>query len=312
MTPSLSASGLALALRLLEAHHLEITHDALVEGFGDTGAELVEKRFWLKVQTANPPTHLDDNGYPVNVDWDVNRREFGYYSATEGWTTVNSDRLSYYRPDLERLIGNLLDRRTIKLAGGIFTVDDSGFAWEIGALRLTQKGMTTVWFIRCLNNPGAVEKIRDAATAMPSGKLRLFLTSSDRAAAQSLRVPSATIVSIADVLSRNEHPQIDMAVLKARFTRSTAEPITEPVHLSGDGRVLTLLGDIEIRFRGSKQIAGIRYIVAEIRKGKRVRAADVLRAADSDAGQLDKLFRSQWPALRKYFQSQSGLWGFEL
>jgi hypothetical protein len=308
----MSSSGLALALRLLEANKLSVTHDALFETFGSAVAELVEKGFWLRTGSANEATIHDDDGQPTNVDWDEDRREFGYYKAAEGWTPIDPARLDCYEPDIDRLLDCLLDRKLRKPVGGIFKVDDQGFAWEVGTLRLTRRGPTSVWFVRCLRDLVAASEITAAAAARPASGLRLLLTSSSRAAAQSIRIPSATIVSIADILSTDDHPRIDMATLKARLMGSTAEPVTEPVHLADDGSVLTLLGQIEISFRGSMQVAGIRYMVSEHRKGNRVRAADVLCAAGSNAGQLDKLFRSQWPTLKQYYKSRNGLWGFDL
>jgi hypothetical protein len=242
----MSSSGLALALRLLEANKLSVTHDALFETFGSAVAELVEKGFWLRTGSANEATIHDDDGQPTNVDWDEDRREFGYYKAAEGWTPIDPARLDCYEPDIDRLLDCLLDRKLRKPVGGIFKVDDQGFAWEVGTLRLTRRGPTSVWFVRCLRDLVAASEITAAAAARPASGLRLLLTSSSRAAAQSIRIPSATIVSIADILSTDDHPRIDMATLKARLMGSTAEPVTEPVHLADDGSVLTLLGQIEL------------------------------------------------------------------
>lgn len=312
MITPLSSSGVLLALRLLEAPNLEVVHDALFETFGAAGAELVEKRFWRKTGSANATTILDDDGQPANVEWDEFLQEFGYYGSAEGWTAIDPVRLSIYRPDLDQLLDDLLDRKLRKPAGGMFRVDDSGFAWEIGTLNLTRTKPTSVWFVRCLQDAEAVAEITMAAKARPSGALRLLLTSSIRSTANSVRIPSATIVSIADVLTTGPHPQIDMAILKSRFVGSPADPISEPVHLSDDGRLLTLVGEVEIRFRGQPQIAGIRFIVSEHKMGNRVRARDVLQAANTGADQLDKLFRGQWKTLSQYFKSQNGSWGFEL
>ncbi len=312
MITPLSSSGVSLALRLLEARNLEVVHDAVFGTFGSAGAELVENRFWQKADSTDMATILDDDGRPANVEWDEDRQEFGYYGASEGWTAIDPDRLSAYRPDLNRLFDDLLDRKLRKPPGGMFRVDDCGFAWEIGTLNLARTKPTSVWFVRCLHDAEAVAETTTAAKARPSGALRLLLTSSARPIANSVRIPSATIVSIADVLTTGPHPKIDMAILKARFFGSPVEPISEPVHLSDDGRLLTLLGEVEVRFRGQKQIDGIRFIVSEHQKGNRVRAADVLQAANTGADQLDKLFRAQWKALRQYFESQNGNWGFEL
>ena len=75
-----------------------------------------------------------DDGRPVNVEWDEDRQEYGYYGAPEGWTAIDPVRLSIYRPDLDQFLDDLLDRKLRKPAGGMFRVAGEWASIEMRSL----------------------------------------------------------------------------------------------------------------------------------------------------------------------------------
>ena len=126
-------------------------------------------------------------------------------------------------------------------------------------------------------------------------------------------LPDAIAISIEDVLSASDPSRIDFYALRTRFSGTPDEAISEPLHLSQDGRTLTLLGRIEISFKSDIQVKMIRQLFDAYWAGKRLKASVILNKAGSKAGSLDQAFgKSKWKELSQYLSSLHGLWGFDV
>lgn len=305
----MSASSIALLLRLLEAPQLRYAHDTVVEHHGAVGQALIDARFLVAADHMSVVTADDDDSAMVDVEMNPDRGEFGYHSPTQGWVKVEKAGLQCYHPDVFRIFTTLLgselqlgDRRPIDLEGALL--------FDLELTRLLKRGpKSEVWYARRLSDRVDFDRIRGAIARRPSPRVRLLLTSTphDRIVAESF--PMMRIVPMSDVLS-SAGDRIDAGILKARFA-GVAPPVDMPLHLSEDGRHLTINGNT-IVFRGPVIIAMLRILVAAYIQNERLPAGLILERSGSSATSLDQAFGKRWLEIKPYLKARGGTWGFEI
>ena len=302
---------LDLLLRLLEARELVYTHGALVDYHGPAGQALIDAGLMVPDGFDRFVTADDEDDSPVmEVETDP-VHGLGYHSPYRGWVKIDRVRLQRYRPALERVFEMLLGDELRPPPRGPQDLD-GGLAWEIGEMRLTRGPISSLWFARRLGDRDVLQRVRAAAERRPSPKLRLLLTSTPHQRLPAETLPMTKIVPIADVLSSDEPATIDAGILKARFAGQTQETVTAPLHLSEDGRTLTIQGSKRISFRSSGQIKVIRALVDAYRQGKRLNASQTLHDAGLGARTFKQAFGDKWEDLRPHLISHNQLWGFEV
>ena len=125
----------------------------------------------------------------------------------------------------------------------------------------------------------------------------------------------ARIVPIADVISAREPDRIDLDRLKARFQNQEHEDVDQVVHLSADGCVLAVQGQIVVKVKSDLHRKLLRQIVQGHQNAGSVDKKAVLDKAKSKARSFDQAFGKQhWPALNsvfKYYKSDRA-WRFDV
>jgi hypothetical protein len=248
----------------------------------------------------------------VKIELHDQHRGLGYRDS-QGWVPVQECSLGLYSPKLDQLFDQLLGKNLRPLPSGCDKIDGRGFIWGIGSVRLLKHSRSPVWFARRLGDRVIADVLVEENAARPSPEMRLVLTSTPRERIAQSGVPRLSIISIADVLSGANPIRIDFGILKARFQGQPAEDIEYPLHLSADNRMLIINGKVRIDLRGDKQGLVARLIVDAYKRGRPIKAAQILGQADSSAGSFDQAFgRKPWDKLKLYFKSQGGgRWGFE-
>lgn len=305
----MSASSIALLLRLLEAPELRYAHDTIVEHYGAVGQALIDAGFLVASDHMSVVTADDEDSAMFDVEMNPDRGEFGYQSPTQGWVKVEKARLQCYCPDVSRIFSCLLgselplgDREPIDLEGALL--------FDLGLTRLLKSGpKSEVWYARRLSDRVDVDRIRGAIARRPSPRVRLLLTSTphDRISTETLRM--TRIVPISDVLS-SAGDRIDADILKARF-EGFVPTVNAPLHLSEDGRLLTIHGKT-ITFRGAVITAILRIIVDAHMRNERLPAERILERAGSSATSLDQAFGKRWVEIKPYLKASGGTWDFEI
>jgi hypothetical protein len=306
---NLSRQSFELLLRLLEAREMVYPHSTLVGYYGPPGQELIDAG--LMTPAGFGMAILDeeeDEQTPMAVEADP-KRGLGYHSPLRGWVKVEKAELQRYRPHLPAIFRMLLGDELVPYPRGELDLG-AGLCWEIGRVRLLRTGLVDVLFARRLDDPAARENVRLALERRPSAKLRLMLTTTQRLPAAAL--PLTKLVPVADVLSAAEPWRIDMAILRARFAGRVHETGDGPLHLSEDGRTLTINGTTRISFRSDAQIEVIRTLLAAYQAGKSLNAARTLADAGLSARTFKQAFGRKWPELRPYLVARDQLWSFHV
>jgi uncharacterized protein (DUF736 family) len=274
---AISTRALQLLLRLLEGSSLQYSYGAL-DHYGAIGHELIRSGLLEPCGHQKATFAEEDGGEPVAVIFNEDRNGYGYHSPSQGWVGIDLARLGLYRPNIDRLAELLLGDDVMRpKQGPIERVPQ--LAWEIGTAWLTKKRQTPVWLVRRLDDRDVADKLVAELQARASPTLRLVLSTTPRRRIDGLGLPTGVVISIQDVLSSYEPNRIDFSALQVRFSGGPVRSVSEPLHLSEDGTVLTINGSEEIRFRGSGQIAAIRKLVDAHRRGQRVNAERLLHSA---------------------------------
>ena len=287
------------------------TYGALVDYHGPAGQALVDAGLMVADGFGRSVIADDEDGSPMmEVETDP-VRGLGYHSPFRGWVRVDRVRLQRFRVALGRVSELLLTDELRPLPRGPRDLD-GGLVWDIGEMRLTRGPITSVWFARRLGDHDVLQRVRAAAERRPSPSLRLLLTSTPHQRLLAETLPMMNIVPIADVLSSDEPAMIDPAILKARFAGQTEGIVTTPLHLSEDGRTLTIRGTIRIAFRSEAQIRVIRALVDAYHNRTRVSASATLAAAGLTARTFKQAFGQKWKELRPHLVSRERLWTIEV
>jgi hypothetical protein len=305
----LGHDGFDLLLRLLEARELRFTRSAL-DYHGGRAEALVSSGLLVPSGFERAVTCDGDPGL-LPVEMDQMRGQLGYYSHLNGWVDVQKERLQLYRPDLAFIFQTLLGTRLRPVPSGPQECEPT-LLWQLGDASLQRTGRTNVFFARRLGDRASVDRIQQALSRRPSDKLGIVLTSTPQNPLPDRSLPMMRVVPIADVLSVFEPVVIDMFALKARFAGTAAEAVSKPLHLSEDGRTLTINGNVELRFTGEVQQKAIRLLVKAHNSGKALKAADIIEKSGSGASSLDQVFRTKWAKLRPLLKNEDGRWRFDL
>ena len=305
---AISGENIQLLLRLMEASRLKFTHATLVDYHGPPGESLIGSNLMVPSGFEMASNSCDDDA-PVSIRFDERRQEFGYFSPIQGWVRIDQASLQLYQPDLDRLFHALLGHNLRPLPHGVSEVEPE-LIWEIGSGRLTQTGLIDLWYARRIWDPTAFASLKACLLRKPSSKLRVVLTTTNHKQIPAEKINRTIIIPIGDLMDIRQQDRIDFNALKARFYNRPAELITGPIHLSEDGRKLTILGE-EINFGGANQIATIRFLVGAYHENRRVNAAKTLEITAPNCRTFEQVFKTKWPSLSQYLVSRSRMWGFE-
>lgn len=312
---SLSADAADLLLRLLEARELLYTRSTVVGGRGAAaGSELIDNGLLVPAGFTNfvVDDTADDPEF-VEVAMDHERGELGYHSRFRGWMKVERQELQRYRPSVEAIVQSLFGNELRRPMKGLVEIEP-GLIWEVGQLRLMKTGWTTIWLARRLGERPVEDRLLAANICQPATGRRVILLSTPRERLRpGLHLDGSTIIPLQNVLTAYKPLSIDMTLLRVRFAGKSSPPVTEPLHLSDDASVLTIMGT-PIPFTGAAQQKAIRIMVEAHQAGRGVNAATTL--ADAGFGPSIRTwrqaFRKQWPLLEPYLKSRNRLWSFEL
>ena len=299
----ISSRALSLLLYLLETNEFKFTHEAL-SYHGSVGEELIKSGLVAPCGYDLAATLDEDENRLVAVA--VDDRGLGYHDPASGWTSVDQATLQLFRPEMTRVFQMLLGRELRPHHAGLLEIEPASI-WELGSAYLTKTKPTSVWFARRLGCNKNMERLVAMLQRRPTGGLRLILTSTRSERLPATPLPYASTIPIHDVLSASARTEIDFSILKTRFA-GTPVTITAPLDLSQDGRVLTIHGETVIRSRGGIQMKILRLLVEAYRKGRGLRADDLLTKSGSAAGSLDQAFGAKWKELKPFLKSEGGLW----
>jgi hypothetical protein len=305
----LPRDSLLLLLQLLESSASTFSRAAVVDFHGRKGEDLIATGLLVPAGVAKLANADDENSEVRQVVFDRERDGFGYFDPSRGWVAVNEASVRLYRADVRAFIGRLLDGAVRLLPHGIAEIVP-GLVWEVGDIRLLKTERSGVWFARRLDDHTAAAALAQAATNRPSSSVRLVLTSTRADRLGSTLFPLARIVSIADVLSGERPDVIDPDILKLRL-EVLPESIDEPVHLSEDGRTLTINGRHRIRLHGEIQKKIVLRLVAAYRNGKPVVASELLKGAGSASREFRSAFGPRWTEFEPYMRHDKGAWWLE-
>jgi hypothetical protein len=301
---AISSKALCLLLNLLEAREFKFTHEALCY-HGSAGEELIRSKLLAPCGHDLAATLDEDENRPVAVAFED--RGLGYHDPASGWTSVDQATLRLFRPQIDRMFQMLLGGELRRHHAGLLEIEPA-WIWELGSAYLIKSKPTSVWFARRLGCTESLERLVATLQRRPAGGLRLILTSTRNERLSATQLPGASIIPVHDVLSASTPAEIDVDILKARYTGKPADVISSPLHLSQDGRVLTIHGETVIRFRGDIQMKIVRLLVDAYHKGRGLRAEDLLTKSRSAAGSLDQAFGQKWKELKPFLKSEGGLW----
>ncbi|GGJ45569.1 hypothetical protein GCM10011320_61200 [Neoroseomonas lacus] len=101
---------------------------------------------------------------------------------------------------------------------------------------------------------------------------------------------------------------VDPDIVAAHLAGRTPGRPTADVHLSDDGKRLTLAGKHVFVFRGPAQIEVVKRLVASHKRGEPIRATDM-----TDLGSPQRVFgKTHWPRLSAFLKSGPGGWRFDV
>ena len=307
---TLTPAGLQLLLRLLEAKELIYTHSALAGFHGRPGEDLIASGLLAEAGYEHVVRDDDDDGAMLDVDGDPFQEGLGFHSRVSGFMRVEKLTLLRYAPRIDDLFRLLLGDQLRALPGGPKKLDESGCFWDLGVSRLSRQGLTSVWFGRRLHDLAVHGVLADLMIRSPAPAPRLMLTTTSAKALPSTQPSGFVIIPISDVLAGMAPIAIDYSMLKARFGGQPVEAIKSPVHLSVDGKTLTLNYTVKITFSGVVQTTIIKLLVEAYRQGREVVASELLKKADSRTRTFEQAFGAQWVLLKPYLSPRDGTWAF--
>lgn len=297
----ITRASILLLLKLLESKAARYSRDAIAGFHGDKGERLIEAGLLKAVGAPYLRCGDDEQGQPVEIVHDAGRDRYGYHDPERGWVTVEDDDHRLYRADIAAMFRHIMP----ELMGTMAAVE-ADLAWNLGRTWLVKKAPSSIWFARRLDDPVVAQRLQAALLRMPSPTVRVVLTSTDSEAMGSRIWPGVRVICLPDVL--NDNGGIDLNVLKMRFSNRPAPQLGDAVHLSDDGRVLTLNGDVEIRLNGPAQIAAVRDLVGAYRAGRSVIASEVLSRIGCTARTFAQLFGSKWSQIAPFMANEKGTW----
>ena len=184
-----------------------------------------------------------------------------------------------------------------------------GQLWDLGLARIGRRAHRhAVWFARCLWRTEQWKQFQNFAIRRPTERQRIVLstTPADRLPTD---VPAGNLLlSLHDVLALPTDLTVAVGIVDRRLGGTSSRDVPTPLHLSEDGVTLTINGMTTLTFRSGAQRAAIRKLVDGYRKGKPLRASEIVERQD-----LGQFFGgAKWITLRQFLEQRDGGWIFSV
>jgi hypothetical protein len=307
--------GGELLLRILEQSRPAIAASVLQDLPSGLPAELIKLGALERNGASRAALVPGDDDGPAfrDVAWQADRNSYGYFDAFDGNVVLAPESQMLYRAALPWWLAWLA--ASLKLTNsGLPTELVPASAWDIGDLWISRQRNVPVLFVRRLYRDVTSKALRDALHKRAGRSGGLILTSGRGSISQD-SVERFVVVPIADVLTNDSQVfSIDRKLLLSPFMAAgtTAAP-TQPIHLSPDGRRITINGTVTLNFKSDIHVKLIQRLVDGHKEGKRWRAQELLDDAGSSVTTLARAFGGKkWKQLGPYLTSKNGLWGFDL
>ena len=311
----LSRRGGELLLRILEQSRPAIAASALQDPPSDLPAELTKLGALERNGASRAALVLGDDDGPGfrDLTWQADRNSYGYFDAFDGNVVLAPESQMLYRVALPWWLAWLA--ASLKLTNsGQPTELVPASAWDIGDLWITRQRNIPVLFVQRLHRDATFKALREALQKRAGRSGGLILTSGRKSTPQSV-AERFIVVPIADVLTNDSQVfSIDRKLLLSPFMAAgtTAAP-TQPLHLSPDGRRITINGTVTLDFKSDIHVKLIQRLVDGHKEGKRWRAQELLDDVGSSVTTLARAFGGKkWKQIEPYLTSKNGLWGFDL
>lgn len=314
MATSIDRKAVGLLLSVLESPGGKISGSLLSDYHPKQQAQL------LAANLLKPCGHLpvtvslaDHDDEPVSLTWSAERESYGYFSPSAGWITVPNERLAVFGVSYSVFLAQMMVQFDLASRSGA-TALIPNMLWEVGDARIgRRKTRTSIWFARRLYDPAIWRQIADAAARRPTTQIRVLLTSTPSARLTDQPIPGHLVVPVGEVIDFGAGLAIRPDILTARLDGTSPIDVQERLHLTPDGRKLTINGTVTINFKSDIHIRIIRMLVAGFKNGKRYGATELLDHTESRAKTLRQAFgNKKWKELEPYLTSIDDLWGFDL
>lgn len=313
--PDISRRGGELLLRALEQDEPVIAAAATDELPSDLLSTLLSSGALERHTASRTVLVADDDGTRfVDLVWYADRNAYGYFDAADGHVILAPDTQEVFRVNLPSWLCRLVAYLELNNATQPTEIVPNQ-AWDIGDLWITRQRKVPVVFARRLCFDGQFEALQIALAKRRGRGGGLILTSSRHPRRRSLEDPPYLVVPIEGALTNDaDHFAVDRGLVVSPYVATQKERgITEPIHLSPDGRRLVINCDVTIDLKSEVHIAIIRRLVAGYGEGKRFRASELLEEAKSGVTTLRRAFGAKkWMLLEPYLKSHDGLWAFDL
>jgi hypothetical protein len=309
----LSRRGGELLLRLLEQSRPVIAASALQDFTAELPAELIKIGALEKHGASRAALVPGDDGPAFrDLAWQADRNAYGYFDASDGSVVLAPDSHMLYKVALPWWLAWLA--ASLKLTNSAKPTElVPGSAWDIGDIWITRQRKVPVLFVRRLHR-AEISKALRGALQKRAGRIGGFILTSGRNSIQDT-MERFIVVSIVNVLANESQVfSIDRKLLLSPFLTVPRTLIaTQLLHLSPDGRRLTINGTVTLDFKSDVHVKLIRRLVDGHKDGKRWRARELLDDAGSSVTTLARAFGGKkWKQLKPYVTSRNGLWGFDL
>jgi hypothetical protein len=311
---AISRRGGELLLRVLEQQQPLITAAAVAEWLDGAHTALVDAGA-LELHGAVRSVLVVGEDGPAFRDLTLQpgHNANGYYDAADGSVAVPLDEQRLLRVSLPWWLAWLVSSLELTNSSRPTALVAEN-AWDIGDLWIDRRRKVPVIFARRLHREQTCQALAEALTKRAGRGDPLVLTSGR---CPPLRLDAGVTlapVSLLAVLTNDaDNFVIDRGLLLSPYNVGQQPAVTSPLYLSPDGRLLTIHGNVTVRFKSDIHVTIIRRLVEGYREGKRYSARELLDHAHSSAKLLRQAFGEQrWAELEPYLKSENGLWGFEL
>ena len=237
----------------------------------------------------------DHDDEPINLSWNPDGRNFGYFSPSAGWVPIPDARLTVLQLNFRSLLDLLLGELDGAAAWTPVPLLPD-LLWEVGDVRLPgHPKRVPLWIGRRLSVPSVWSSFVDTVGARPAPGFRivLSLTPISRLPEQVFRGHS--IIAVRDLADQGGLV-VDPDLLAARV--ASGPPNNGSMSMAADGASITVHGK-RYAFPGSKQRGVIRHLHGAWQSGNpECLTAEVLEAAGYSASvnTLAKAFsgREDW------------------
>lgn len=274
-------------------------------------SELMEGS-WLSQSVRNATAAIGGDGY-LDLVWQPDRQAYAYFDAADGLVTVDAAALARWDLNVPRWLAWLGDCLDLANAGNPTEIV-ADIAWDLGDLWVSRQRKVPLLFARRLESARSRAVLEHALDARIGRSGGIILTSSKAETGTQLGTSRQVLTPIASILKSSADVfEIDRDLLIGPFAGSKGtQPPQAPIHLSPDGRLLTIHGTVTVAFKSEIQIGIIRILVDGYSTGRLYRASYLLEKGRSNAHNLENAFGPKWKVLRPYLHSVGGLWGFKV